>query len=465
MTLFAAALFGVALLACFQQAMAEDAARVSYRRQVWPILQQQCQGCHQPAKPLGGLALTSHARLLQGGESGAAVVAGKPDESPLLVEISPHEGKPPAMPKDKPPLSADQVALIRAWIAQGAADDSPASASPAIDQDHPPVYERLPVVTSLSYSPDSQLLAVAGYHETLLHKADGSGLAARLIGLAERIESVAFSPDGTRLAVTGGSPGQSGEVQIWNVAERKLQLAIPVTYDTVFGVSWSPDGKLLAFGCTDNSVRAIDAATGQQVLFQGAHNDWVLDTVFSKDASHLISVSRDRSMKLTEVATQRFVDNITSITPGALKGGLMAVDRHPAEDHLLIGGSDGVPKLYQTYRTKVRVIGDDFNFIREFPKLPGRIFAVTFNADGSRVLVGSSDEGRGYAEVCQTADGKLVANLAGQQGPIYAAAYRPDGREVATAGFDGVLRFNQPDDGQLIRETPVIGVSATVAVK
>ncbi len=58
------------------------------------------------------------------------------------------------------------------------------------------------------------------------------------------------------------------------------------------------------------------------MLYQGAHSDWVLDTVFSKDGTYLISVSRDRSMKLVEVATQRFVDNITSITPGALKGGL-----------------------------------------------------------------------------------------------------------------------------------------------
>ena len=122
------------------------------------------------------------------------------------------------------------------------------------------------------------------------------------------------------------------------------------TYDTLYGVSWSHDGSKIAFGCGDNTVRAIDAATGQQVLYQGAHNDWVLDTVFSTDSSHLVSVSRDRSMKLIEVATQRFVDNITSITPGALKGGLAAVDRHPTKDELIVGGADGQPKLFRMYR-------------------------------------------------------------------------------------------------------------------
>ena len=71
--------------------------------------------------------------------------------------------------------------------------------------------------------------------------------------------------------------------------------------------------------------------------------------------------------KLTEVATQRFMDNITSITPGALKGGLGAVARHPKRDEIVVGGSDGEPKLYRVFRQTVRVIGDDSNLIREFP--------------------------------------------------------------------------------------------------
>ena len=127
----------------------------------------------------------------------------------------------------------------------------------------------------------------------------------------------------------------------------------------------------------------------------GSHNDWVLDTVFSADGSHLISVGRDMAAKLTEVATQRFVDNITSITPGALKGGIAAVARHPKRDEIVIGGSDGVPKLYRVFRQTVRVIGDDSNLIREFPPMPGRVYSVAVSADGKRIAAGSSLDGAG----------------------------------------------------------------------
>ena len=82
------------------------------------------------------------------------------------------------------------------WIAQGAKDDTPASHRDIVDAEHPPVYTLPPVITALDYSPDGNLLAVSGYHEVLLHKADGSGLVARLVGLSERIQSLAFSPDG-----------------------------------------------------------------------------------------------------------------------------------------------------------------------------------------------------------------------------------------------------------------------------
>ena len=78
---------------------------VSYYKDVRPIFALNCQGCHQPAKPLGGLAMTGYAEILKGGESQeAGFIPGKPDDSLLLKQITSQGGQPPAMPKEKPPL-------------------------------------------------------------------------------------------------------------------------------------------------------------------------------------------------------------------------------------------------------------------------------------------------------------------------------------------------------------------------
>lgn len=447
----------------------DDAAsgQVSYWRDIRPIFQAQCQGCHQPAKPGGGYVMTDHASLFLEGDGGLpGIVAGDPDDSLLVEQIVAHGDQPPKMPKGSAALSSAEIDLVRRWIAAGAEDDSPPSTAAVIDAAHPPVYELPPVISALDYSPDGALLAVSGYHEVLLHNADGTELVARLVGLSERVQSLAFSPDGQWLAVVGGSPGRFGEVQIWDVAKRKLQTSRSITFDTIYGASWSTDGTRVAFGCGDNTVRVIEAATGKQVLFQGAHNDWVLDTVFSTDSSHLVSVSRDRSMKLIEVATERFVDNITSITPGALKGGLMSVDRHPGRDELLIGGADGVPKLYKMYREKARVIGDDFNFIRQYEAMPGFVYSVEFNADGSQLVAASSDGAAGEVRVYQTDDAQLVCRCEGVLGPTYAATFSADGKTVASGGFDGVVRLHDSQTGKLIREfvpAPLAGAEVAAA--
>ena len=97
----------------------------------------------------------------------------KPDESYLVEQITPEDGE-ALMPPDKPPLAAAEIALIRRWIEQGAQDDTPENARRKYDMDHPPVYTRPPVVSSLDFAPDGSQLAIAGFHEVLLVKADGS---------------------------------------------------------------------------------------------------------------------------------------------------------------------------------------------------------------------------------------------------------------------------------------------------
>ncbi|MCB1225791.1 MAG: DUF1549 domain-containing protein, partial [Verrucomicrobiales bacterium] len=479
-----------ALLAPAAEPAAEDPhAPVSFYKQVRPILQAKCTGCHQPAKAKGDYIMTDFAQLLAGGEEGEAIIPGQPEKSHLLELSTPVDGKAEMPPKGEP-LHVTQLDLIRRWVAEGANDDTPESARVQYTMEHPPVYRTPPTLSSLAYSPDGQWLAVTGYHEVLIHRADGGGIVARLVGLAERIQKVAWSPDGKLLAVCGGNPGREGEIQVWDVAKKTLKLSKSLTFDTVYGISWSPDGKQLAFGATDNGVRAIDATSGEETLFMGGHSDWVLDTVWSHDGSHLISCGRDMSVKLTEVKTQRFVDNITSITPGALKGGVYQLALQPQRDEVLIASSDGVPQIYRMKRETARKIGDNANLVRVFPAMDGRVFGVAFAKDGKTIASASGHQGHGSVDLSQSvydstltpelkqvlekrvaeqkdADKKMVEDYIHQgvkrlhhieipESGIYAVAFSPDGQTVVAGGQDGQLRLIDTARGQIVKTFPSV---------
>ncbi len=374
--------------------------RVSFTRDIEPIFSQHCFGCHQGAKQLGSYLMTDFAALVAGGESAQpAIVPGKPDESYLVEQITPVDGHAEMPEEPFPPLSQASIDLIRKWIAEGAENDGTTDNGPKYDAEHPPVYAGHPSIPSISVSADGSLLAVAGLYEVLVLDAKTGERRRRLIGMSPRINTVRFDPTGKRLAAVGGTPGERGEVQIWDVESGELVLSRAVTYDTLCGASWSPDGSKLAFGATDNVVRAINTVSGEQVLYQGAHEDWVLDTAFTPDGTHVISVARDMSCKLTEVETERFIDNITSITPGALSGGLSSVVAHPNRNEIFVGGADGVAKVYRVFRETARKIGDDANLIRRMPELPGRIFSVAISHDATRLAAAATLDGKSEIRV------------------------------------------------------------------
>src|SRR5436190_23580689 len=101
------ALFLSAVAACLisvvsaEEPAAPVAKPVSFYRQVRPILQRHCSGCHQPAKQGGNLQLISYELFKKGGENGASFVPGKPDESQIVKQIS---GVKPEMPLNSDPL-------------------------------------------------------------------------------------------------------------------------------------------------------------------------------------------------------------------------------------------------------------------------------------------------------------------------------------------------------------------------
>ncbi len=452
----------------------DDAPVPSFGRDILPMLQEHCAGCHREGKAKGDVILTSHASILAGIEgTDPIVVPGDVGASLLHEVLLPRDGAPPAMPEDGDPLSDTQVALLARWITAGAPHDFDVEI-PVTEA--PETYAVAPVLTDVAWAPDpstpgASLLAVPGRGEVVVHRVVSGTLreiAHRLRCDSARLEALAISPDGTRLAAVGGSPARFGEVLAWDLRSGARVFASRFTDDCLFGVSWSPDGTQIAFGAADTVVRTVDATTGERILFQGAHDDWVLDTCWSTDGSHLVTVGRDRSMKLTKVETQQFIDNITSITPGALKGGLIAVDRRPMRDELLVAGADGAPGVFRMYREQKRVIGDDFNRIHTLEALPGRVFDLEWSANGTAAFAVCSVGGtravvRGYAIPAVTEnDGKEMRGepttlwTRDLPEPAYGLALSPDGARLAVVGRAGSLTLLDAKTGAVLSSTVAV---------
>jgi hypothetical protein len=275
-----------------------------------------------------------------------------------------------------------------------------------------------------------------------------------------------------------------GELQLWNNANKQLHRSTLLGGDTLFGLSWTHDSSMLALGMADNSIRALDLE-GNQKLYQRTHDDWPRSTVFTVDGKHLLSGARDMTVKLTDVETERFIDNVTSITPGALRGGVQALARHPERDEILVGGSDGTPRIYRVFRQTARVIGDDANLIRQLDPMPGRIFSVAISPDGKYLAAASTIDNQSVVKVWSyDVDGKLPpeikaiqAKRAPQRKPderkkleeyiteqpqvlgtfqvpnaaVYALAIDAQGR-LASGGSDGRIRIWNIADSQLIAD-------------
>ncbi len=95
---------------------------VDFATEVHPLLESRCAGCHSGGTPQASFRIDSRDALLKGGKSGPAMVPGKSSESLLILKVTGQKGLP--MPPSGPRLSADNIAVLRNWIDQGARWDA-----------------------------------------------------------------------------------------------------------------------------------------------------------------------------------------------------------------------------------------------------------------------------------------------------------------------------------------------------
>lgn len=407
---------------------------VSFAAEVAPIFQARCIACHNARTAKGRLNMESYAALMKGGESGAAVEIGNFEASNLCMLIA--DG---SMPQDADPLTPEQIALVNRWVALGARLDAgkePAApliqVMPKLRQPDPPEQYGLPVpVNALDFNSDGSLLATSGYHEVLLWSTADGSLVKRLTNVAERVYDIDFHPDGTKLVIAGGTPGQIGEVKVFTIADGQLVADLVTVDDVMFGAAFSPDGTKLAACGADRSIRIFDVAKGEQTTLIEDHADWVLSIAWSPDGTKLVSASRDKTAKVFDAATGDA--QITFNGHGEVVTSVAVLSDNA---QAVTSGRD------QKLRVWKLADGAETKAIGGFGKEVAQVALHSTN----RIFSACADQ---KARSHQP-DGTAVANYEGHQDWIYSIALHEPTGKLATGSFDGEVRLWTIDEPKTV---------------
>jgi WD40 repeat protein/basic membrane lipoprotein Med (substrate-binding protein (PBP1-ABC) superfamily) len=294
----------------------------------------------------------------------------------------------------------------------------------------------LPNASSGAFSPDGRLTA-SGYGDGSVklwdlssafqetHNGDDPTLSAgsllqTLIGHTDAVDSLAFSPDGQRLASTA----EDHTVKIWDVTTGADLLTLPGQDGGAIIVAFSPDGKRLATASDDFIVKLWNiSGNAVQELLTIFIRSKINSLAFSPDGKHLVTAHREGIAKVWDVLTSK---------------GLLYLRGHTDSVYYISFSQDGTRLATASDDGTARVWGAASG--RELFTLRGHtgwVNGVAFSPDGSRLATAGQD---GTTKLWDAKTGQELLTLRGNTDAVLGLAFSPDGSRLLSAGADGTMR-------------------------
>ena len=241
----------------------------------------------------------------------------------------------------------------------------------------------------------------------------------------EAVYDLSLSPDGKTLA-TGSL---DNTVKLWDMETKEYIGTLEGHSNYINAVSFSPDGMRLASCSGDNTVRLWDMETHTEIATLGGHERSVLDVAFSPDGTRLASGGRaelndaDGQVKLWDVETQTNIATLEGHT-----GLVWSVAFSSDGKTLATASSDATVKVWDV---------DTHTNIATLEGHEDSVLSVAFSLDGKTLATGSSDN---TVKLWDVATRTNIATLEGHTGTVWSVAFSSDGKTLATASSDATVK-------------------------
>jgi len=195
------------------------------------------------------------------------------------------------------------------------------------------------------------------------------------------------------------------------------------TLGGIFSVAFSPDGKVLATGDTNNEIRLYQVADGKQLLNCKGHTGWIWSVAFSPDGRVLASGSEDQTVKLWDSST-----SLCLATLQEHNGGIWSVAFSPEGTMLASGSDDQTVKLWD--------VGTG-GCLKTWQGHRNRVTSVAFNSQGTMLASGSDDQ---TVKLWDVGTGRCLQTLPGHNSGIRSVAFSPNG-QMASGSDDQTVKL------------------------